>query len=133
MKFAYVLIGCLMIAFGAFASADLITNSGFSEIQTPRLGYWGFLGPAIALIGLVFAKFQGRRFQRRDIGVLVVVGGILQTLGVLPFIQPRILAPTAGHAGVGANELVSFALMLGGLGGFALSTVLVLVSRATNE
>jgi hypothetical protein len=129
MKLPYVLIGGVMMVAGAFAAIDLLTHTGFSRIETPRLGPWGFLGPALMLIGLVFAKHQGRPFSRRSVGALILAGGIVQTLGMIPFIQPRILAPTPGHAGMGLNEIISAFLILGGLGAFVVTTVVVLVDR----
>ncbi|MEQ1933379.1 MAG: hypothetical protein ABL962_05810 [Fimbriimonadaceae bacterium] len=130
MNRAYVYIGAVMAVFGTFAIIDLITNSGFREIQTPKLGSFGILGPAMLFTGLVFAKFQGRRFANRAVGVGVSTGVILQTLGTLPFVQPRILAATAGHAGVGINEIISVLLILGGMAGFLLSVICVLAGNA---
>lgn len=129
MKLAYVLIGSVMMLAGAYAAIDLLTHTGFSRIETPQLGPWGFLGPALLLIGLVFVKHQGRPFSRPSVGLLVLAGGAMQTLAMLPFVQPRILAPTAGHAGMGLNEIISGLLILGGLGAFVVTTVLVLIDR----
>lgn len=129
MKLPYVLIGGVMVVAGAFAAIDLLTHTGFSCIETPRLGPWGFLGPAVMLIGLVFLKYQGRPFSRPWVGWIVLTGGIFQTLGMIPFIQPRILAPTAGHAGMGLNEIISAFSILCGLGAFVVTTVVVMVDR----
>lgn len=129
MKLAYVLIGSVMMLAGAYAAIDLLTHNGFSRIETPQLGVWGFLGPAVFLTGLVFVKHQGRQFSRRWVGGIVLAGGIAQTLGMLPFIQPRIIGRTPGHAGMGLGEIISALLILGGLGAFVVSTVLVLVDR----
>ncbi len=124
-----MVIGAVMILAGAYAAIDLLTHPGFSRIETPQLGPWGFLGPALMLVGLVFAKHQGKPFSRPSVGWIALVGGIVQTLGMLPFIQPRILAPTAGHAGMGLNEIISAFLILGGLGAFVVTTVVVMVDR----
>ena len=129
MKLPYVLVGGVMMLVGALASIDLLTHTGFSRIETPRLGPWGFLSPALMLIGLVFAKHQGRPFSRPWVGWIVLTGGIFQTLGMLPFIQPRILTPTPGHAGMGLNEIIGGLLILGGLFAFMATTVVVLVDR----
>lgn len=130
MKLAYVIIGLLMTAVGLFASYDLITNSGFNEIETPKQGNFGVLGPALLFTGLVFAKFQGSKFQNRGLGIGVVAGVVFQTLGTLPYVQPRLLSRTAGHAGVGLNEIISGLLILGGTGGAVLALVCLLVARA---
>lgn len=129
MKQAYVVIGALMMIAGAYAAIDLLTHTGFSRIETPQLGPWGFLGPAMMLVGLVFAKHQGRPFSRPSVGWIALVGGIVQSLGMLPFIQPRILGSTAGHAGMGLSEIMSGLLILGGLGAFVVTTVVVMVDR----
>lgn len=129
MKSAYILIGGSMILVGGFATIDLITNSGFNQIEKPVLGAWGVLGPAIGFTGILLAKLQGRRFRTRAVGGAVIVGGVLQTLGLLPFVQPRILPPTPGHAGVGLSELLSLLLFLGGMAGFILSAVLAIAAQ----
>lgn len=133
MKQAYVLIGSVMMLAGAYAAIDLLTHTGFSRIETPQLGPWGFLGPALMLVGLVFAKHQGRPFSRRSVGALILAGGVAQTLGMLPFVQPRILAPTAGHAGMGLNEIISGLLILGGLSAFVVTTVVVLIDEPVTD
>lgn len=133
MKLAYVLIGSIMMLVGTYAAIDLLTHAGFSRIETPQLGPWGFLGPALLLVGLVFAKHQGRPFSRRSVGALILAGGVVQTLGMLPFVQPRILAPTAGHAGMGLNEIISGLLILGGLGAFVVTTVVVLIDQPLTD
>ncbi|MEQ1823497.1 MAG: hypothetical protein ABL949_13385 [Fimbriimonadaceae bacterium] len=130
MKLAYVAIGLLMAVSGAFLAYDLVTNSGFNEIQTPKMGNWGVLGPALLFTGLVFVRFQGRRFAIRTLGVALTVGVAFQTLGLLPYVQPRLLAPTGGHAGMGMNEILTGLLMLGGVAGFGLSMVCLLMARA---
>lgn len=129
MKLAYVAIGLLMALSGAFLAYDLLTNSGFNEIQTPKMGNWGVLGPALLFAGIVFVRFQGRRFANRVLGIAVTVGVGFQTLGILPFLQPRLLAPTGGHAGMGMSEVLTGLLMLGGMAGFGLSAVCLLVAR----
>jgi len=129
MRLAYVLIGSGMVLAGAYAAFDLLTHTGFSRIETPQLGPWGCLGPAVMLVGMVFARHQGRPFSRPSVGLLVLAGGIVQTLGMLPFVQPRILAPTAGHAGMGLNEIISGLLILAGIGAFLVSTIAVLVDK----
>lgn len=129
MKLPYVLVGGVMVLVGAFASIDLLTHTGFSRIETPRLGPWGFLGPAVVVIGLVFLKHQGRAFSRSWVGWLVLAGGVVQTLGMLPFIQPRVLGRTPGHAGMGLSEIIGGLLILGGFSAFLVTTVVVLMDR----
>lgn len=129
MKLPYVLVGGVMMLVGALASIDLLTHTGFNRLETPQLGPWGFLGPAVLLIGLVFLKHQGRAFSRPWVGGIVLAGGIVQTLGMLPFIQPRILGSTPGHAGMGLSEILGGLLILAGFGAFLVTTVVVLMDR----
>ena len=118
-----------MMLVGALASIDLLTHTGFNRLETPQLGPWGFLGPATILIGLVFLKHQGRAFSRPWVGFVLLAGGIVQTLGMLPFIQPRILGSTPGHAGMGLSEIIGGLLILGGFGALLVTTVVVLMDR----
>ncbi len=133
MKFAYLILGAALLGFGGYASYDLVTHSGFSEIQHPALGNLGVAGPAAGFTGLVFMKFQGRRFASRALAVMVGFGVLIQTLGLLPYMQPRLLTPTSGDAGVGLNEILTGMLMLAGMGAFVATLICVLVARADDR
>ncbi len=133
MKLAYLILGAALLSLGAFASYDLITHSGFNEVQHPTLGAWGVAGPAVGFTGLVFMKFQWRRFASRALAVGVCIGVLIQTLGLLPYMQPRLLTPTSGDAGVGLNEILTGLLMLAGMGAFVATLITVLAARADNR
>lgn len=115
------------MAGGLFLAWDLVDHSGFDRIERPITGPIGVIAPLLFFGGLWLARGPLRLSQPTR--VLVGLGLTIQVLGLLPFVQPRIIAPTAGHAGVGLAELLSLALMLGGIISFIVCLVLLLTAK----
>ena len=116
------------MAGGLFLAWDLISHSGFSRIERPFTGPFGVIAPLLFFGGLWLVR--GRLRFAPTVRFFLVAGLVAQTLAMLPFVQPRILTPTPGHAGVGLAELVSVALIFGGLIAFIVCLVLLLTAKA---
>lgn len=130
MNVARILGGAALMVGGPFLVWDLVDHSGFDRIETPFTGPLGVIGPLVFFGGLWLAR--GRLRLSPPTRFLLGLGFALQVLGLLPFVQPRILTPTPGHAGVGLSELVSLALMFGGFISFIVCLVLLLTAKTSD-